>query len=179
MLKNHICWIKQSFSLVPTSSVHGYIRQPVCCEILLFLQNCSPLALFHRSLQKPGSPPDDQCQKIGVQQQILWAFAVTKGIIQLRGWKRRCCLSPGAVNIPGAMVGIVVGGAILKRFQMSLRQCSAMCVLGMFLCLLLAFPLLFLGCPTQKVAGVTYSERYGHQGVIPRGVGNPHPHLQS
>ncbi|NXY77135.1 SO2B1 protein, partial [Glareola pratincola] len=64
----------------------------------------------------------------------------------------------GAVNIPGAMVGIVVGGAILKRFQMSLRQCSAMCVLGMFLCLLLAFPLLFLGCPTQKVAGVTYSE---------------------
>uniref|UniRef100_A0A8C0BMB4 Solute carrier organic anion transporter family member n=1 Tax=Buteo japonicus TaxID=224669 RepID=A0A8C0BMB4_9AVES len=66
----------------------------------------------------------------------------------------------GAVNIPGAMVGIVVGGAILKRFQMSLRQCSAMCVLGMFLCLLLAFPLLFLGCPTQKVAGITYSERY-------------------
>ncbi|NXE83967.1 SO2B1 protein, partial [Cochlearius cochlearius] len=66
----------------------------------------------------------------------------------------------GAVNIPGAMVGIVVGGAILKRFQMSLRQCSAMCVLGMFLCLLVALPLLFLGCPTQKVAGVTYSERY-------------------
>ncbi|NXL52900.1 SO2B1 protein, partial [Podilymbus podiceps] len=64
----------------------------------------------------------------------------------------------GAVNIPGAMVGIVVGGAILKKFQMSLRQCSAMCVLGMFLCLLVAFPLLFLGCPTQKVAGVTYSK---------------------
>lgn len=64
----------------------------------------------------------------------------------------------GAVNIPGAMVGIVVGGAILKRFQVSLRQCSAMCVLGMLLCLLVAFPLLFLGCPTQKVAGVTYSE---------------------
>ncbi|NXC10152.1 SO2B1 protein, partial [Orthonyx spaldingii] len=61
----------------------------------------------------------------------------------------------GAVNIPGAMVGIVVGGAILKRFQMSLRQCSALCVLGMLLCLLVAFPLLFLGCPTQKVAGVT------------------------
>ncbi|KFP72636.1 Solute carrier organic anion transporter family member 2B1, partial [Acanthisitta chloris] len=67
----------------------------------------------------------------------------------------------GAVNIPGAMVGIVVGGAILKRFQMSLRQCSAMCVLGLFLCLLVAFPLLFLGCPTQKVAGVTYSDSFG------------------
>ncbi|NXK37888.1 SO2B1 protein, partial [Piprites chloris] len=70
----------------------------------------------------------------------------------------------GAVNIPGAMVGIVVGGAVLKRFQMSLRRCSAMCVLGMFLCLLVAFPLLFLGCPTQKVAGVTYSDsfEFGH-----------------
>ncbi|NWS79758.1 SO2B1 protein, partial [Toxostoma redivivum] len=67
----------------------------------------------------------------------------------------------GAVNIPGAMVGIVVGGAILKRFQMSLRQCSALCVLGMLLCLLTAFPLLFLGCPTQKVAGVTYWDRSG------------------
>ncbi|NXJ09578.1 SO2B1 protein, partial [Odontophorus gujanensis] len=64
----------------------------------------------------------------------------------------------GSVNIPGAMVGIVVGGAILKRFQMSLRQCSAMCILGMLICLILALPLVFLGCPTQKVAGVTYSE---------------------
>ncbi|NXQ21796.1 SO2B1 protein, partial [Peucedramus taeniatus] len=70
----------------------------------------------------------------------------------------------GAVNIPGAMVGIVVGGAILKRFQMSLRQCSALCVLGMLLCLITAFPLLFLGCPTQKVAGVTHwdSSGFGH-----------------
>uniref|UniRef100_A0A8B9PCS1 Solute carrier organic anion transporter family member n=1 Tax=Apteryx owenii TaxID=8824 RepID=A0A8B9PCS1_APTOW len=60
----------------------------------------------------------------------------------------------GAVNIPGAMVGIVVGGAIMKRFQMSLRQCGALCVLGTLLCVVLAFPLLFLGCPTQKVAGI-------------------------
>ncbi|NWR06516.1 SO2B1 protein, partial [Paradoxornis webbianus] len=71
----------------------------------------------------------------------------------------------GAVNIPGAMVGIVVGGAILKRFQMSLRQCSALCVLGMLLCLLTALPLLFLGCPTQRVAAVTYwdSSAFGGQ----------------
>ncbi|NXU16670.1 SO2B1 protein, partial [Pardalotus punctatus] len=77
----------------------------------------------------------------------------------------------GAVNIPGAMVGIVVGGAILKRFQMSLRQCSAMCVLGMLLCLLLAFPLLFLGCPTQKVAGVTHWDRYRQRRRAGHGVG--------
>ncbi|NXN12700.1 SO2B1 protein, partial [Indicator maculatus] len=65
----------------------------------------------------------------------------------------------GAVNIPGAMVGIVLGGAILRRFRMPLRHCSALCVLGTFLCLLLAFPLLFLGCPTQRVAGVTDGQR--------------------
>lgn len=82
------------------------------------------------------------------------------------------CLSPGAVNIPGAMVGIVVGGAILKRFQMSLRQCSALCVLGMLLCLLGAFPLLFLGCPTQKVAGVTYWDRYHCSAGWARGGGH-------
>lgn len=96
-----------------------------------------------------------------------------KGLTGLRGWKTRTCFSPGAVNIPGAMVGIVVGGAILKRFQMSLRQCSAMCVLGMFLCLLVAFPLLFLGCPTQKVAGVTYSERYQQFQLSWAWVGHP------
>ncbi|NWH90769.1 SO2B1 protein, partial [Aegithalos caudatus] len=70
----------------------------------------------------------------------------------------------GAVNIPGAMVGIVVGGAILKRFQLSLRQCSALCVLGMLLCLLTALPLLFLGCPTQRVAGVTHWDSPGFGG---------------
>ncbi|KFO99642.1 Solute carrier organic anion transporter family member 2B1, partial [Calypte anna] len=83
----------------------------------------------------------------------------------------------GAVNIPGSMVGIVVGGAILKRFQMSLRQCSAMCILGMFLCLLVAFPLLFLGCPTQKVMGVTYSQSFPIHSFHPVGLaGTPHPH---
>nr|XP_009674122.1 PREDICTED: solute carrier organic anion transporter family member 2B1 [Struthio camelus australis] len=73
----------------------------------------------------------------------------------------------GAVNIPGAMIGIVVGGAIMKRFQMSLRQCGALCILGMLLCVVLAFPLLFLGCPTQKVAGLTYSEssEFGHHAL--------------
>uniref|UniRef100_G1NQW7 Solute carrier organic anion transporter family member n=1 Tax=Meleagris gallopavo TaxID=9103 RepID=G1NQW7_MELGA len=57
----------------------------------------------------------------------------------------------GSVNIPGAMVGIVVGGAILKRFQMSLKQCSAMCVLGMLLCLILAFPSSSLAAPHRRL----------------------------
>ncbi|XP_034615206.1 solute carrier organic anion transporter family member 2B1 isoform X1 [Trachemys scripta elegans] len=62
----------------------------------------------------------------------------------------------GSVNIPGAMIGIVAGGAIMKKFQMTLKQCGGMCVIGMLLCVIFAFPLLFLGCPTQKVAGLNY-----------------------
>ncbi|KAM5181920.1 solute carrier organic anion transporter family member 2B1-like isoform 1-T2 [Mantella aurantiaca] len=58
----------------------------------------------------------------------------------------------GSVNIPGAMAGIVVGGVIMKRFQLSARQCGAMCVFGMACCVLMALPLLFLGCSTQQFA---------------------------
>ncbi|XP_073468663.1 solute carrier organic anion transporter family member 2B1 isoform X1 [Aquarana catesbeiana] len=58
----------------------------------------------------------------------------------------------GSVNIPGAMAGIVVGGVIMKRFQLSPRQCGAMCVICMLCCILLALPLLFLGCSTQQFA---------------------------
>ncbi|XP_077307315.1 solute carrier organic anion transporter family member 2B1 isoform X2 [Lithobates pipiens] len=58
----------------------------------------------------------------------------------------------GSVNIPGAMAGIVLGGVIMKRFQLSPRQCGAMCVIGMLCCILLALPLLFLGCSTQQFA---------------------------
>uniref|UniRef100_A0A8C0G8F8 Solute carrier organic anion transporter family member 2B1 n=1 Tax=Chelonoidis abingdonii TaxID=106734 RepID=A0A8C0G8F8_CHEAB len=55
-----------------------------------------------------------------------------------------------------SIVGIVAGGAIMKKFQMTLKQCGGMCVIGMLLCVIFAFPLLFLGCPTQKVAGLNY-----------------------
>nr|DBA32289.1 TPA: hypothetical protein GDO54_000092 [Pyxicephalus adspersus] len=58
----------------------------------------------------------------------------------------------GSVNIPGAMAGIVLGGVIMKRFQLSPKQCGAMCVIGMLCCILIALPLLFLGCSTQEFA---------------------------
>ncbi|XP_075448894.1 solute carrier organic anion transporter family member 2B1 isoform X2 [Ascaphus truei] len=58
----------------------------------------------------------------------------------------------GSVNIPGAMAGIVLGGIILKKFHLTLRQCGAICVTGLFFCVVLALPLLFLGCSTQTFA---------------------------
>ncbi|XP_053312599.1 solute carrier organic anion transporter family member 2B1 [Spea bombifrons] len=58
----------------------------------------------------------------------------------------------GSINIPGAMAGIVLGGIVMKRFHLSARQCGAMCVVGLALCITIAFPLIFLGCSTQKFA---------------------------
>ncbi|KAG9468747.1 hypothetical protein GDO78_022032, partial [Eleutherodactylus coqui] len=58
----------------------------------------------------------------------------------------------GSVIIPGAMAGIILGGFIMKRFQLSPRQCGAMCIFGLLSCILIALPLLFLGCSTQQFA---------------------------
>ncbi|XP_066476750.1 solute carrier organic anion transporter family member 2B1 isoform X2 [Tiliqua scincoides] len=60
----------------------------------------------------------------------------------------------GGVNIPAGMLGIVLGGAIIKNCHLSLRQAAAMCIFSMALCVLFDIPLLFLGCPTQRIAGL-------------------------
>ncbi|KAM4046068.1 solute carrier organic anion transporter family member 2B1 isoform 2-T4 [Anomaloglossus baeobatrachus] len=65
----------------------------------------------------------------------------------------------GSVNIPGAMAGIVLGGVIMKKFQLSPKQCGAMCVVGLLGCVLIALPLLFLGCSTQQFASPNADQR--------------------
>ncbi|XP_043928627.1 solute carrier organic anion transporter family member 2B1 [Protopterus annectens] len=62
----------------------------------------------------------------------------------------------GGGNIGLAMVGIVVGGIIMKKLRLTLKQSAAMCTVGLLLCVCLASPLLLMGCSTQKVAGVNY-----------------------
>ncbi|KAI1893580.1 hypothetical protein AGOR_G00125190 [Albula goreensis] len=60
----------------------------------------------------------------------------------------------GGVNLPVAMLGIVSGGAIMRRLNMSLRASALMSTIALFLCVILTLPLFFLGCPTQNTAGV-------------------------
>ncbi|MBN3324426.1 SO2B1 protein, partial [Atractosteus spatula] len=60
----------------------------------------------------------------------------------------------GGINIPCAVLGIVAGGAIMKRLRMSVKTSALMSTFAVFSCVLLAIPLLFLGCPTQKVDGI-------------------------
>ncbi|XP_041865089.1 solute carrier organic anion transporter family member 2B1 isoform X2 [Melanotaenia boesemani] len=60
----------------------------------------------------------------------------------------------GGVGIPMAVMGIVLGGALMRRLRLSVRAASKLCTAAIFICMFTAVPLLFIGCPTQKVAGI-------------------------
>ncbi|KAK3524009.1 hypothetical protein QTP70_017519 [Hemibagrus guttatus] len=62
----------------------------------------------------------------------------------------------GGLSIPSAMLGIMAGGMILRRFNLSVKASAILCSSAVLLAIVFALPLLFLGCPTQKVAGINY-----------------------
>lgn len=62
----------------------------------------------------------------------------------------------GYLSIPSAIMGIVVGGVLVKCLHLSPLRCSALCLLGTLFCLLFNLPLFFLGCPTHQIAGITH-----------------------
>uniref|UniRef100_A0A3B4Z7M8 Solute carrier organic anion transporter family member n=1 Tax=Stegastes partitus TaxID=144197 RepID=A0A3B4Z7M8_9TELE len=61
----------------------------------------------------------------------------------------------GAVGIPMAVLGTVLGGALMRRFNLSVSGSSKLCTAAILLCMFSAMPLLLIGCPTQTVAGGT------------------------
>uniref|UniRef100_A0A3Q4MX89 Solute carrier organic anion transporter family member n=1 Tax=Neolamprologus brichardi TaxID=32507 RepID=A0A3Q4MX89_NEOBR len=65
----------------------------------------------------------------------------------------------GGVGIPMAVLGTVLGGALMRRFSLSVNGASKLCTIAILLCILTALPMLFLGCPTQSIAGVS-NNRY-------------------
>nr|KAF6325726.1 solute carrier organic anion transporter family member 2B1 [Myotis myotis] len=60
----------------------------------------------------------------------------------------------GCLSIPSAIVGIVVGGILVKRLHLGPMRCSVLCLLGALFCLLFTLPLFFMGCPTHQIAGI-------------------------
>uniref|UniRef100_A0ABI7Z1Y1 Solute carrier organic anion transporter family member n=1 Tax=Felis catus TaxID=9685 RepID=A0ABI7Z1Y1_FELCA len=62
----------------------------------------------------------------------------------------------GGLTIPSAIIGIVVGGVLVKRLHLGPMRCGALCLLGALFCLLLSLPLFFMGCPTHRIAGITH-----------------------
>ncbi|XP_067889153.1 solute carrier organic anion transporter family member 2B1-like [Heterodontus francisci] len=63
----------------------------------------------------------------------------------------------GSVHVPGAVFGILIGGAIMRRFNITLRGSAIMCFLAIFVSICTTTPLLFLGCSTQLVAGINHN----------------------
>ncbi|KAK7130835.1 hypothetical protein R3I94_016094 [Phoxinus phoxinus] len=60
----------------------------------------------------------------------------------------------GAINIPSAMLGIMAGGVILRKLGLTVRSSAAMCTVAVLVSIMFAIPLLFIGCPTQKISGI-------------------------
>nr|XP_008018351.2 solute carrier organic anion transporter family member 2B1 isoform X2 [Chlorocebus sabaeus] len=62
----------------------------------------------------------------------------------------------GCLSFPSVIVGIVVGGVLVKRLYLGPVGCGALCLLGMLLCLFFSLPLFFIGCPSHQIAGITH-----------------------
>lgn len=63
----------------------------------------------------------------------------------------------GGVAIPGACVGIVLGGYLVKRFKIDPRGAALMAITCNIICLVGIVVLIFLGCPNIRMAGTTVS----------------------
>ena len=60
----------------------------------------------------------------------------------------------GAVIIPGGILGMLLGGCMIRKFQWTCRQCIRACTIIAFVAL---FPILIflVRCPNENIAGVT------------------------
>jgi organic anion transporter 3A len=63
----------------------------------------------------------------------------------------------GGVAIPGACIGIVLGGFLVKRFQINPIGAAKMAIISNIFCAIGIFVLIFLGCNNINMAGTTIS----------------------
>ncbi|XP_017497877.3 solute carrier organic anion transporter family member 2B1 isoform X1 [Manis javanica] len=62
----------------------------------------------------------------------------------------------GCLSIPVAIVGILLGGILVKRLHLGPIHCGTLCLLVSLFCLIFSLPLFFLGCPTHQIAGIIH-----------------------
>lgn len=81
--------------------------------------------------------------------------------------KSQASVFTGSIAIPGAVVGIFVGGCFLKRFQLKPKGAVQFVLVSNVICLLCYAFLFFLGCDNLKMAGTTtpYYNSTPHQSI--------------
>uniref|UniRef100_A0A8C9DEU8 Solute carrier organic anion transporter family member n=1 Tax=Prolemur simus TaxID=1328070 RepID=A0A8C9DEU8_PROSS len=62
----------------------------------------------------------------------------------------------GSLSFPMAILGMVLGGTLVKCLHLGPMRCSILCLLGALFCLLLGLPLFFVGCSTHQIAGILH-----------------------
>ncbi|TNN47458.1 Solute carrier organic anion transporter family member 2B1 [Liparis tanakae] len=72
----------------------------------------------------------------------------------------------GGVCIPLAVLGTVLGGVLMRRMNLSVSGAAKLCTAAILLCSLSSMPLLFIGCPTQRISGVFPPRSPCHAGCI-------------
>ncbi|XP_067621628.1 solute carrier organic anion transporter family member 3A1 isoform X2 [Eurosta solidaginis] len=81
--------------------------------------------------------------------------------------KSQASVFTGSIAVPGACIGIFIGGCILKRFQLKPKGAVQFVIISNTICLALYAMLFFLGCDNLKMAGTTMPYyRSAKHGVI-------------
>ena len=61
----------------------------------------------------------------------------------------------GLINIPCVVVGTLIGGVIMKKFNLGALGAAKLIAASTFVASLAIFPMLFIGCETIDIAGIT------------------------
>ena len=56
--------------------------------------------------------------------------------------------------MPFGILGVVLGGALMRRWNLSVGKATAMSIVFSLLTLLIGVPLMFMGCDTRPISGV-------------------------
>ncbi|KAL9926854.1 organic anion transporting polypeptide 30B isoform 2-T15 [Glossina fuscipes fuscipes] len=83
--------------------------------------------------------------------------------------KSQASVFTGSIAIPGACIGIFIGGCILKRFQLKPKGAVTFVLVSNIVCLGCYALLFFLGCDNLKMAGTTipYYNNTKHASIEP------------